>query len=75
MQDQGGWYIARDDQQVGPLTAAEMREFIRCGHLNSADHVWRLGFDNWQRAGDVPGLLQPPPRMPRGRGERIVTES
>src|SRR5262249_8103581 len=56
MQNQDGWYIARDGQQVGPITEREMREFLRRGHLKSDDCVWRPGFDNWQRASDVGDL-------------------
>jgi hypothetical protein len=57
MQDHDGWYIARDNQQIGPITAREMQEFIRRGHLKLNDHIWRPGFDNWRRASDVPGLI------------------
>lgn len=42
------WYLARDGQQHGPLTDAELRKFIELGHLREDDLVWRAGFDQWQ---------------------------
>lgn len=41
------WYLARDGQQHGPLTDAEMRKFVELGHLRETDLVWRAGFDDW----------------------------
>lgn len=47
------WYIARDGQQFGPLSDAEMKKFNELGHLESNDLVWRKGFSDWRPAGDV----------------------
>jgi hypothetical protein len=58
MQDRDDWYIARDGRQVGPLSDRGMQEFVRAGHLHSEDQVWRPGFDNWQRAGEISVFLQ-----------------
>jgi hypothetical protein len=58
MLDRDDWYIARDGQQAGPLTDREMQEFVRGGHLNSEDLIWRPGFDDWLRAGDISVFLQ-----------------
>jgi hypothetical protein len=64
MQNQDDWYIARDGEQGGPLTDREMQEFVRAGHLHSEDLIWRPGFDNWQRAGDISVFLQLLPSPP-----------
>lgn len=44
------WYIARDGQQHGPLTDAEMRVFIDNGYLRPTDLIWRPGFTDWRAA-------------------------
>jgi hypothetical protein len=66
MQDRDDWYIARDGQQAGPLTDRVMQEFVRGGYLNSEDLLWRPGFENWQRAGDISVFLQ---LLPNALGE------
>lgn len=52
-QPEVSWYIARDGQQFGPLSDAEMRKFNELGHLQSTDLVWHKGFSDWRPAGDV----------------------
>ena len=47
------WYLARDGQQHGPLTDAELKKFIELGHLNPSDLVWRAGFPEWRTASEV----------------------
>lgn len=42
------WYLARDGQQFGPITIAEMRKLIEFGHLKDTDLVWRVGLAEWQ---------------------------
>ena len=44
------WYLARDGQQYGPITYAEMEKLIELGHLHENDLVWRQGLDEWQPA-------------------------
>lgn len=61
------WYLARDGQQHGPLSAAELDKFIELGHLKPTDLLWRAGFDDWRSATEVfPPLppQAPPPPMP-----------
>ena len=47
------WYLARDGQQYGPLSDAEMTKFRELGHLHMTDLVWREGFANWMPAAAV----------------------
>lgn len=42
------WYLAREGQQFGPITVAEMRKLIELGHLKDTDLVWRPGLAEWQ---------------------------
>jgi len=44
------WYIARDGEQHGPLSEAEMRAFIERRYLRATDLVWREGFVDWRPA-------------------------
>jgi len=56
------WYLARDGQQHGPLSAIELDKFIELGHLKPTDLLWRVGFDDWRTATDVFPPLPPKPQ-------------
>lgn len=47
------WYLARDGQQHGPLSDAELAKFRELGHLRPNDLVWRAGFPEWRSASEV----------------------
>jgi hypothetical protein len=47
------WFLARDGQQHGPISAAEMSKIIELGYLMPNDLVWRQGFADWQPAASV----------------------
>jgi hypothetical protein len=44
------WYLAREGQQFGPISEAELAKFIELGHLQPNDLVWREGFPDWRPA-------------------------
>ena len=44
------WYIAREGQQFGPISDAELAKFIELGHLQPNDLIWREGFPDWRPA-------------------------
>ena len=44
------WYIARDQQEYGPVSDAELEELIELAHLQPTDFLWREGFPNWRPA-------------------------
>src|SRR5262245_47419308 len=57
------WYLARDGQQYGPLSEAELGRFVELGHLQPTDLLWREGFPDWR-----PAMVVFPPRTsPTGR--------
>jgi hypothetical protein len=56
MADQS-WYFASQGQQQGPLSEAQLRELIATGKVTPETLVWTEGMANWQKAGDIPGLL------------------
>lgn len=50
------WHYIRAGQQVGPVSAAEIRNLILRGQVSHGDMVWRDGMANWQPAGEVVDL-------------------
>lgn len=54
------WYLARDGQQHGPVTDAELRKIIELGYLKPTDLVWRSGMAEWALAETVLSLAPPP---------------
>jgi hypothetical protein len=51
------WYLARDGQQFGPISDAELAKFIELGHMLPNDLLWREGFPDWR-----PAMVVFPPR-------------
>ena len=51
------WYLAREGQQFGPISEAELAKFIELGHLQPNDLLWREGFPDWR-----PAMVVFPPR-------------
>ncbi|MEH2590279.1 DUF4339 domain-containing protein [Bradyrhizobium sp. AZCC 1721] len=62
----GGWYYAAYDGRVGPLTLEQVRMALTKFPEPERVLVWRDGFADWARAGDVSEFkaqtLKPPPR-------------
>lgn len=53
MADDKIWYIALDDEQVGPLSEDEVRAEIGAGNVNAETFVWRDGMADWMMAEEV----------------------
>ena len=51
------WYYARNDQQFGPISAAELKQLADSGHLSPDDLLWREGMDSWATAINLRGLF------------------
>lgn len=45
--DQAIWYIAIDDEQVGPITVSEIAAYISAGQFHSSGYVWKDGLPDW----------------------------
>src|SRR3981189_807494 len=58
------WFFASQGQQQGPYPEAQLREFIAKGTVTADTLVWSEGMADWQKAGDIPGLLSATPRPP-----------
>ena len=65
------WFYAAQGQQQGPFAEAQFRNLIARNTVTPDTLVWTDGMSGWQRAADVPGLMQGrsgPPPMPQARG-------
>jgi hypothetical protein len=51
------WFYASEGQQHGPYPEAQLRDLIARGAVQSDTLVWSEGMTNWQKAGDIPGLM------------------
>ena len=51
------WYYARNDQQFGPVSAAELKQLADAGRLTPGDLLWREGMDAWTTAINLHGLF------------------
>jgi uncharacterized membrane protein YhaH (DUF805 family) len=62
-----GWHYAEGERVIGPISEEELLAAINQRRNAQDVLVWRDGFQNWQRAGDVPELksrLAAPPAPP-----------
>lgn len=50
------WHCAIDEQDVGPLSIAEIGRHIEGGRVDRESLVWKMGMDNWEPAGEVPEI-------------------
>jgi predicted Zn finger-like uncharacterized protein len=42
------WHVVVDQEQVGPLTPAEVRQRFAQGQIDAETYTWREGFADWQ---------------------------
>jgi hypothetical protein len=60
------WHVIVDGAQQGPLTKAQVFEFLRGGTLVGSDLIWRPGFPGWRPVSEINEFWQPPPGMTAG---------
>jgi hypothetical protein len=51
------WYIARNQQKIGPFDTAQLRQLAECGVVQPGEHVLVEGGTKWVEARTVPGLF------------------
>lgn len=56
------WHVVVANEERGPLTDSEVREYLREGKLSGSDLIWRPGFHDWKAVRDTNEFWQPPPR-------------
>lgn len=47
------WHLVINQEQVGPLTDAEVRQRFASGEVDLETYTWQEGFDNWAPLGQV----------------------
>jgi len=47
------WYYAVGDQQVGPISKAEIQALVKAKKINAQTRVWRTGMKEWQELGQL----------------------
>lgn len=65
------WFYASEGQQQGPYPEIQLRELLGRGTISADTLVWTEGMANWQRAGEIPGLVaggSGPPAVPQRGG-------
>ncbi len=69
------WFFASQGQQQGPYPEHQLRELIAAGTIGPDTLVWCEGMANWQKAADIPGLLDAgtsPPAVARPAGPPVI---
>src|ERR1051325_315745 len=68
------WFYAANGQQQGPLSEAQLRDFIASGTVRPDTLVWTEGMAGWQKAAEVPGLMAAggPPAVPYGGAPPVM---
>ncbi len=51
--DEGEWHLVIDQEQVGPMTADEVRLRFASGEVDSESYIWKEGFADWEHIPDV----------------------
>ncbi len=41
------WHLVIDREQVGPMTAEEVRQKVKAGQVDSETYGWKEGFEDW----------------------------
>jgi len=67
--DSGGWHVAIDDEDIGPIRLSELVEHIEEGRAEPDALVWRSGMGDWTPANDIPEVAallraRPMPKIP-----------
>jgi hypothetical protein len=51
------WYIARDNNKVGPFTSADLKQLATFGLLKANEMIWTEGLSKWIEASSFPALF------------------
>lgn len=54
------WFYADGGKQLGPFSESQFHDLVANGTVSDTSYVWTSGMENWQRAQDVPGLMNRP---------------
>ena len=64
------YHVLIDNEQTGPFTMGQLKEFVTNRQLNRESYVWKTGLADWVKMNDLPELASVfanvPPPPPRG---------
>lgn len=63
------WYVAIDEEQVGPLTVDGVKGHWEKGELSADSLVWKTGMSDWKPLSSVPELAHLVVPVPRPQAE------
>src|SRR5581483_475747 len=69
------WHLVIDREQVGPLTAAEVRAKFAAGEIDVETYAWREGFGDWLRLGSIDDFRDLGGAQPEPEGATRRTDS
>jgi predicted Zn finger-like uncharacterized protein len=52
------WHIVVDGEQVGPLSASDIRARLSRGEVSGDTYIWREGMADWLKLSTVPEFLE-----------------
>ena len=52
--DDAVWHVVIDQEQVGPITVAEVSQKFAAGEIDAESYIWREGFADWLPLAQVP---------------------
>jgi hypothetical protein len=69
-----GWYLARGDQEYGPLTDRELAMLVERGGVKTDDRLWKPGFDCWKPIQAIAELTKTAPQVaaPSARSSQVA---
>jgi hypothetical protein len=51
------WHYAKNNQKVGPVSAADLKQLAANGELTQTDLIWKEEWTEWKRADSIKGLF------------------
>src|SRR5262245_13512957 len=54
------WHYIRNEQPVGPVSWAQLRQLASSGQLQPTEMVWKAGMPAWAAASSINDLFPPP---------------
>lgn len=74
------WYYVQKGNRHGPVALEVIQQMIANSDLNSADYVWKKGFENWKKIKEIPEFEEKPastfkaPEAPKAEAPKPVAD-
>lgn len=78
----GEWYYSKNDEKVGPIASADLKQLAADGTISPTDLVWKQDWPEWKPASSIKGLFgassaaaTPPPTRKAPGAIRAATQA